>query len=833
MIVLRHVFALILLGVGFSGAGAVAAPVDEKKAVRSALDRAGENRAELERALGEVAAPRRGGLEFLIANMPEGDLRSLDAEFLLENVNLAYDAVERAPWGKTIPGEIFLNDVLPYANVNETRERWRRDFSERFWPLVENCKTAGEAAQVLDRKIFPLLKVRFSTKRRKADQSPGESIEIGMASCTGLSIILADASRAVGVPARLAGIPNWVNKRGNHTWVEVWDGRWHFTGAAEPSNHGLDHAWFQHDASLADASSPAHSIYAASFRRTETVFPLVWAPGIDWVHAVNVTHRYAPKKSAAPKKSVASKQGDAPTKAATLRLLVDVLDRRGGERVVARVDALVDGDEKAFASGRTRDGGADPNDILVLEVPKARGLRLRVRAGNVDAQVDVEPAEEKNESDRPQRIVRLYLDEIVDSRTGSLLGDAERDALKQAVTAYLEAAAKGDEPPAPPASLDAMLESHESAVRDLLWKSYRESSLHAALRVNDGKNEVRSGNQVSPYVVKTVGERPRSGWPLFIAMHGGGGVPKHVNDSQWQVMQRYYRDHAEVGGYLYLALRAPNDRWNGFYDDHISALVEELVKQLVVSRDVDPNKVFIMGYSHGGYGAFAIGPKIPHRFAAIHSSAAAPTGGQTSARTLRNTVFTFMIGERDTRYGRIGLCRKFDETIRKLREENPGAYPVTMEYRAGHGHGGLPDRDKIRDMYGHVRRAAPRTLTWEMTDSVVGRFYWLSVDAPNRGKEVHASVQDNRLSVSLRGLDRVTVGLDSRLVDLSKELLVEVAGKTTRERLEPSLAVLCHSLLRSGDIHLAYTVELEVAVSKPASVKNAATPGPGAGRRRL
>ena len=51
MIVLRHVFALILLGVGFSGAGAVAAPVDEKKAVRSALDRAGENRAELERAV--------------------------------------------------------------------------------------------------------------------------------------------------------------------------------------------------------------------------------------------------------------------------------------------------------------------------------------------------------------------------------------------------------------------------------------------------------------------------------------------------------------------------------------------------------------------------------------------------------------------------------------------------------------------------------------------------------------------------------------------------------------------------------------------------------------
>lgn len=61
------------------------------------------------------------------------------------------------------------------------------------------------------------------------------------------------------------------------------------------------------------------------------------------------------------------------------------------------------------------------------------------------------------------------------------------------------------------------------------------------------------------------------------------------------------------------------------------------------------NKVFIMGYSHGGYGAFAIGPKIPYRFAAIHASAAAPTDGETTAKTLRNTRFSFMIGGKDTR----------------------------------------------------------------------------------------------------------------------------------------------------------------------------------------
>jgi len=74
---------------------------------------------------------------------------------------------------------------------------------------------------------------------------------------------------------------------------------------------------------------------------------------------------------------------------------------------------------------------------------------------------------------------------------------------------------------------------------------------------------------ISPYTVRTIGTRPAKGWPLFIAMHGGGGAPKEVNDSQWKHMQIYYKEHPELGGYLYLALRAPNDTWNGFYDDYV------------------------------------------------------------------------------------------------------------------------------------------------------------------------------------------------------------------------------------------------------------------------
>ena len=158
-------------------------------------------------------------------------------------------------------------------------------------------------------------------------------------------------------------------------------------------------------------------------------------------------------------------------------------------------------------------------------------------------------------------------------------------------------------------------------------------------------------------------------------MHGGGGAPKQVNDSQWEIMQRYYKDHPEVTGYKYLALRAPNDTWNGFYDDYVPPLVINLIRQFALFGDVDPDQVFLIGYSHGGYGAFFIGPKIPDRFAAVHGSAAAPTDGTISPLNLRNTRFTFMVGEQDTAYGRRERCEKFDKEIEKLKEDNKGELP--------------------------------------------------------------------------------------------------------------------------------------------------------------
>lgn len=166
---------------------------DLSKLVESALARAGDNAVQFRKALNDAPDNQKEGVRFLVAYMPERDLKSLSWEFLLNNVRFAYRAWNEAPWKDSIPKEVFLNDVLPYASINERRD----DFYKRFKPLVADADSPAKAAVILNQNIFKMLEVRFSRARPRADQSPYETIEAGMASCTGLSVLLVDACRAV------------------------------------------------------------------------------------------------------------------------------------------------------------------------------------------------------------------------------------------------------------------------------------------------------------------------------------------------------------------------------------------------------------------------------------------------------------------------------------------------------------------------------------------------------------------------------------------------------------------------------------------------------------
>lgn len=231
-------------------------------------------------------------MAFLLRYAPPQDAAALTAEYATNNCILAAEARRTAP--EQYPDEIYLDYVLPYSVIREGCDDWRGEFRERFAPLISGCTNAYEAAVVLDRKIWDIIGVHYNVRRDKARQSPRHSMRIGMASCTGISIILIDACRALGIPARLVGC-NWTTIPGNHSWVEVWsDGRWRVLASGEKERE--DDIWFLEHAAKADGSRIDKRIYASRWSPSKegTLFWQTWEfpPQISDVPADDVTDRY-------------------------------------------------------------------------------------------------------------------------------------------------------------------------------------------------------------------------------------------------------------------------------------------------------------------------------------------------------------------------------------------------------------------------------------------------------------------------------------------------------------------------------------------------------------
>ena len=70
---------------------------------------------------------------------------------------------------------------------------------------------------------------------------------------------------------------------------------------------------------------------------------------------------------------------------------------------------------------------------------------------------------------------------------------------------------------------------------------------------------------------------------------------------------------------------------------------------MVLFENVNPNRVYVIGYSAGGDGIYQIGPRMADRWAGAAMIAGHPNGAPPD--NLRNTAFTLHVG-------RVSQCKK-------------------------------------------------------------------------------------------------------------------------------------------------------------------------------
>ena len=714
----------------------------------SQLSLAGPNRAEIEKALEQVPASQKESMAFLIEHMPESDLTSLSAEFLLENVRLAHQARESSPW--QISDALFLNDVLPYANVDETREAWRSDLRTRAEKIVAECKTPGEAAQRLNEKLFKQIGVRYSTKRRRANQSPGESIEQGLASCTGLSILLVDACRSVNVPARLVGVPSWTTKRGNHTWVEVWDdGDWHFTGAAEYNAKGLDQAWFVGDASKADKTSRRHSIYAVSYKKTDTTFPMVWSRGGPRSFAVNVTDRYTQTK-----RDLAAEE---------IEVRIQVRAKNSGERIKVPVRVcLAENTSEQCAFGESRGESDDTNNMLTFKLKRAKKYKITI----------------------PDRLDGyLFTTENAKQQTIALQVADEDSELTEAAATKLAS------------------KLHTQRLEEL--RKERKSEWEA--------KTIKLDDLEMKFDYRVFGEAPEDGHSLFISMHGGGNAPARVNDRQWQNQIGLYEPQEGI----YLAPRAPTNTWNLWHEPHIDKFFARVIEDAQAIEGVNPNRVYIMGYSAGGDGVYQLAPRMADQLAAAAMMAGHPNG--VSPLGLRNIGFTLHMGGKDGAYNRNKVAAEWKTELAKLKAFDPNGYEHEVVIHPEMGHWmQRKDAVAVEWMSEFTRNPLPKKVVWDQTGVTHSQFYWLAANAGDQVPGAKMIVSRNGNHFAIHETDKVSeviIRLNDQMVDFDSPIVVHHNNKShTFDKVQRSAKLIEDTLAARSDLNSVFSAEVRVKV---------------------
>jgi dienelactone hydrolase len=747
----------LLFSLAFAG-GVLGAPVDDFIAA----------------AKSKHGAPGEKAARFLAEHMPDADKEKLDAAFLGTNLDLAFQARAEFPWAKQVPEDIFLNDVLPYAVFDETREVWRRDYLEKARPIVKDAATASEAAQALNREFFNLIKVHYNTGRKAPNQSPAESAALGKATCTGLSIILVDACRAVGIPARAVGTPLWANDRGNHTWVEIWDGDWHFTGADEYDKEGLDRGWFVGDAAQAKAEVPKYAIYATSWKKEGLAFPMVWAPASKQVAAVNVTSRYA---KAAPPAAAAP----------VANLGVRLFGQGRGDRLVAKI-AVLDDAGKVLGESETKAGTADLNDMPRIPVkPGTRGV-LRFTVDGVTREKSYGPVEAGEPT----------LDALWNELT-------ELPSTVAAVEAWLSTPARPVDAPA----LKAGLGKDEAARIARLLASDRLSEIAAERKDELERKSLVLGGKTLRWLEKTFGEAPATGRSLWISMHGGGGAPARVNDQQWQNQIQLY----EPAEGIYLAPRAPTDTWNLWHEGHIDPMFHRLIEDYVALRGVDPDKIYLMGYSAGGDGVWQLAPRMADRFAAAAMMAGHPNEAQLDG--LRNLPFALFMGGADAAYDRNKIAAERSAKLDQMEKDDPGGFIHMARIYEGLPHWmNRKDAEALPWMAKFTRTPWPKKLVWLQDDITHDRFYWLKIPdkaAAEAGQKIVATVEGQTITLTGDVPAQTEIRLSDSLVDLDQSVKILVNGKEAfAGRVPRTAGAIRRSLEERADLPAAATAICEL-----------------------
>ena len=343
-------------------------------------------------------------------------------------------------------------------------------------------------------------------------------------------------------------------------------------------------------------------------------------------------------------------------------------------------------------------------------------------------------------------------------------------------------------------------------------------------------------NHIMKFFVDVYGDKPADGRSLWISLHGGGKTTTDENNGQWEIQQVMYRDAkpAQPVEGVYVSPRAYKEDAEMWFFRGNDGLFRQIIETMVLKYDVNPDKVYLLGYSAGGDGVWRMAPRLADHWAAASMMAGHP--GDVRFENLRNLPFMMWVGSKDTAYDRNILVPAASAQIDVLEKGDPEGYIHELHVQKGRPHWmELDDAAAFPWMAKYTRNPYPKKIVWRQENEEKKMpeafFYWLKVAdkyisgrsdddvkegikpseerKPYLGKQITAEINGNTINLTLCDYDKFTIYLNDKMVDLDKNVVVTFGGKELfNGKVERTLKVMRQSMKERNDPSYCFPAQI-------------------------
>ncbi len=154
------------------------------------------------------------------------DSHVITADFLIRNIDAAFDDWQHRPWNAFLSFQDFCETLLPYKVEDlQPLEDWRMELRGRYGKMLERLDLCDEyadlsysAARFVDQALCEAHPPTIGLSLRHTCLPPSLRLRVPFGSCGDYAVTAATVMRSEGIPVYVEDIPLWAANYMGHAW---------------------------------------------------------------------------------------------------------------------------------------------------------------------------------------------------------------------------------------------------------------------------------------------------------------------------------------------------------------------------------------------------------------------------------------------------------------------------------------------------------------------------------------------------------------------------------------------------------------------------------------